>query len=386
MNFRGLQGVFTRLRREDVGATSVVVILIMTALLVSAALVVDVGAMQARKAQLQDAVDAAALAIAQECFEHAGTSPLGCASAVVADAVATAGDFADANVNDHIAEVVSVEFPTPDTVRVSLESPQEGFFGGLAGVDSTDLNTTATARWEQSVVPLPLAMAACNFPGAGEETVLQVSLAVPGVLTALLGDSCGLLSGPNIVANTSGTVGLVSGGWITSSDPILGATAGSCEYDPNLLTTVASTISKIAPTWCANAIRGWNPSASNPQRIVMPVFDSGLEQLVVDDVLGIGTIDRYAVVDVTGYSMNGLLGLSTVPGSDTSLCASNDGVLGTDLRDALGGIGALALSLLGGLSAVLTGITGCQALEGTFVGYVDSVEAAQLLVGVQLVE
>jgi hypothetical protein len=383
-----VRGVFTRLRREELGATSVMVVLLMTALLVSAALVVDVGAMQARKAQLQDAADAAALAIAQECFEHAGTSPLGCSPAVAAGSVATAGDFAVANLNDRLADVESVEFPTADTVRVTLASTQDGFFGSLAGIDSTDLRAAATARWEQDVVPLPLAMAACNFPDEGEETVLQVSLAVSNAVSSLLGNSCGLLSSENLLSSLSGTVGIVSGGWITSSDPILGATAGSCEYDPNLLTTVASTISKIAPTWCANVLRGWNPSPGNPQRVVMPVFDSGLEQLVVDDVLGIGTIDRYAVFDVTGYSMSGLLGLSTVAGSDTTLCKDAGGMIARDLQQLLDSLGVLNL-LRPVLELVLnlaTPVTGCQALEGTFVGYVDSVEAAQLLVGVQLVE
>lgn len=381
-------GAFARLRREELGATSVMVVLLMTALLVSAALVVDVGAIQARKAQLQDAADAAALAIAQECFEHAGTSPLGCAPAVAADSVATAGDFAVANVNDRLADVESVEFPTADTVRVILASTQDGFFGSLAGTDSTALRAAATARWEQDVVPLPLALAACNFPGEGEETVLQVSLAVSNAVSSLLGTSCGLLSSENLLSSLNGTVGIVSGGWITSSDPILGATAGSCEYDPNLLTTVASTISKIAPTSCANALRGWNPSPINPQRVVMPVFDSGLEQLVFDDVLGIGTIDRYAVFDVTGYSMSGLLGLSTVAGSDTTLCKDSDGMIARDLQQLLDSLGVLNLlrPVLELLLNATTPVTGCQALEGTFVGYVDSVEAAQLLVGVQLVE
>lgn len=383
-----LRGLFARLRREELGATSVMVVLLMTALLVSSALVVDVGAMQARKAQLQDAADAAALAIAQECFEHAGTSPIGCASAVVADAVATAGFFTTENLNDGLGVVESVEFPTADTVRVTLASTQSGFFGRIIDNESTDLHAAATARWEQSVVPLPLALASCNFPGEGEETVLQVSLAVSNVVGTLLGDSCGLLRSENIVSGASNTVGIVSGGWITSSDPILGATAGSCEYDPNLLTTVASTISKIAPTWCADMIRGWAPTSGNPQRVVMPVFDSGLEQLVVDDVLGIGTIDRYAVFDVSGYSMSGLLGLSTVAGSDPSLCLDSDGMIAQDLQQLLDSLGVLNLlrPILQAILNLTTPVTGCQALEGTFVGYVDSVEAAQLLVGVQLID
>lgn len=379
------RGIFRRLRREELGATSIVVILMMTVLLVCAALVVDIGAIQARKAQLQDAADAAALAIAQECFESGGSSPLGCASAVASIATATAAEFAVANVNDRQVTVQSVEF-TADTVRVTLASTQTGYFGQIADVDSTDLVADATARWEQQAVPLSLAMAGCVFPDPGEATVLQVSLAVPNAVGALLDDDCGILSSDNLIANTTGTIGLVAGGWLTSGDPILGLTEGSCEYDPNLLTTLSATISKVAPTWCADEVRSWSVSASNPQRVIVPVFDDGLEQLVADDVLGLTSIDRYAVIDVTGYSFSGLLGLSTVPGSNPALCTSVDGILGDWLQDGLGGLAGLVLALLGGLSGILGQVTGCQALQGTFVGFVDSEEAAQMLVGVQLID
>jgi Flp pilus assembly protein TadG len=379
---------FTRLRREELGATSIVVILMMTVLLVCAALVVDIGAIQARKAQLQDAADAAALAIAQECFESGGTSSLGCASAVASIATATAAEFAVANVNDRQVSVESVEF-TGDTVRVTLASTQTGYFGRIVDVDSTDLVADATARWEQRAVPLSLAMASCNFPAPGEATVLQASLAVSNLLTTTLGSDCGLLSSENVLTGVSNTVGVVSGGWLTSGDPILGLTPGSCEYDPNLLTTLAATVSKIAPTWCADEVRSWNPTPANPQRVILPVFDDGLNQLVEDDLLNLGEIDRYAVFDVTGYAFSGLLGMSTVPGSQSSLCTSPDGVIGGAIGDLLASLGPLDVLLKAVINLLLnvtTPVTGCQALQGTFVGFVDSEEAAQLLVGVQLID
>ncbi len=219
----------------------------------------------------------------------------------------------------------------------------------------------------------------------GDDTVLQVSLAVPNVVGMLLGPDCGLVSSSNLVSNTTGTLGLVAGGWLTSTDPILGMTAGSCEYDPNLLTTVSATISKVAPTRCAQVVHDWGVSDSSPQRVLVPVFDSGLNQLVTNNVLGVGTIDRFAVIDVTGYSFTGLLGLSDVAGSDASLCTSVDGVLSDELRDTLGGLAPLALGLLGGLSGVLGSVTGCQALEGQFVGFVSADEAAAMTSGVRLI-
>jgi Predicted membrane protein len=406
------RGVFARLRREDLGATSVVVIVLMTVLLICAALVVDIGAIQARKAQLQDAADAAALAIAQECFEHPGTSPLGCAPTVVAAGAATAGALATANVNDGAAAVETVEFPTADTVRVTLRSTQQGYFGGIVGVDGSDVRAAATARFEQPAVPLALAFAACAFPEPGEATVLQASLAIPTVLGGVLGDSCGIVDSESTFStlaleplteflagilslllpslpNLHGTTGLVSGGWLTSSIAIPGITPDSCTYDPNLITTITATVSKLIPSRCANVVRSWGVSPSNPQRVILPVFENGLDQLVLDDVLSVGAVDRYAVFDVTAYSFAGLLGLGTVAGSDVMLCRSTDGALGDAVLDLLDGLtGDLLgwLGLQGGITGLLNRITGCQALQGTFVGFVDSAEAAQLLVGVQLVE
>lgn len=383
-----MSGILCRLRREELGATSVIVVLLMTVLLISAALVVDVGAIQARQAQLQDAADAAALAIAQECFEHPATSPLGCAASVVADAAGTAAELATANVNDRQVTAAPPVF-TGDTVRVTLSSTQRGYFGVVAGVTESDLAASATARWEQPAVPLPLALASCNFPDPGAQTVLQASLAVSNLVTTLLGDSCGVLSSENVLSGTANAVGIVSGGWLTGGDPILGLGPGSCEYDPNLLTTLTATISKIATTACADEVRSWNPTSANPQRVILPVFDDGLNQLVEDDLLDLGDVDRYAVVDVTGYSFSGLLGLGTVAGSAPALCTSTDGMIGQDLDALLDSLGPLDLLLKAVLAAVLAltaPVTGCQALQGTFVGFVDSAEAAQLLMGVQLID
>ena len=397
-----MRGLFLRLRREELGATSVVVVLLMTALMVAAALVVDVGAMQARKAQLQDAADAAALAIAQECLVHPSTSRSGCAASVVSGAGATASELAIANLNDGEALVDAVEFPTADTVRVTLSSVQQGYFGVFAGVDETDLRAAATARF-LDVAPLSLAMASCAFPAPGEETVVQASLAVPTILSGAIGDSCGVLDTEPIfsqlgiepitawlalllqpilpsIPNLNGTTGLVSGGWLAD---------GTCTYDPNLLTAVSATISKLVPPSCADAVRDWGVSSGSPQRVLLPVFDNGLDQLVLDDLLSVGDVDRFAVVDVTGYSFTGLLGLGSVSGSDPSLCRSTDGVLGDALLDTVDGLtGDITgwLGLQGGATGLLNRITGCQALEGTFVGFVDSEAAARLLTGVELVD
>ena len=397
-----MTGAFARLRRDELGATSIVVVLLMTVLLISAALVVDVGAIQARKAQLQDAADAAALAIGLECAAAPASTFTACATEVVAGAAGTAADLGAANLNDGQVTVLAVEFPTPSTVRVELGSDQQGYFGRILGYDEHGLAADATAEWSPPAELLSLAMASCAFPAPGERTVVQSGLAVPSILTGALGEECGLLDtestytqlgitpitslvtlllGPLLpnVPNLNGTTGLVSGGWLTTAD---------CSYDPNLLTTVGATVSKAIPPDCADAVRGWNVSDSTPQRVILPVFDNGLDQLVNDDVLGVGAVDRYAVIDVTGYSFSGLLGLGTVPGSDSSLCRT-DGVLTDELTDAVDGLAddwLGWLTLQDGVTGLLNRITGCQALAGTFVGFVSAEEAAAMTSPVRLID
>jgi len=202
------------------------------------------------------------------------------------------------------------------------------------------------------------------------------ALALQGIVDdSLLGDECGLLSDG---LNLDGTLGIVAGGWLTSSQSVLGLTPDDCTYDPNLLTTVTGTLAKVIPTACADIIPTWSVSPSDPQLVLLPVFDDALDQLIVDDVFGFGTVDRFALVEVDRYSFTGLLGLGDVTGSTPSLCTDTDGLLG-NLIDALGPLGWL-------LGNLFNRVTGCQALEGTFVGFVDTAEASELLAGVRLVE
>ncbi|MFO5197577.1 pilus assembly protein TadG-related protein, partial [Salmonella enterica subsp. enterica serovar Typhimurium] len=81
-----------------------------TIVLGMAALVIDIGAAEARRAQLQDAADAAAVGLAQRCFDSALTSLAACDGGVVGAATATASGYAVDNLNDRSASVSSVVF------------------------------------------------------------------------------------------------------------------------------------------------------------------------------------------------------------------------------------------------------------------------------------
>lgn len=144
------------------GAVTIVVAVMMVAFLGMAALAVDVGAIYAEKAQVQNAADAGALAIAGDC-----------AGGTCGDTDATAALLADANSNDAASGVTSVTFPAATTVRVETFARAAGsdadsfslFFARLMGFDSTEIHAVAEASWgpPDSGSTLPWTVSECVF-------------------------------------------------------------------------------------------------------------------------------------------------------------------------------------------------------------------------------
>ncbi len=126
-----------RRARDESGAVTILMAICMTVVLGMAALVIDIGAAQARKAQLQDAADAAAMGLAQRCFESALTMLAACDGGVTGNATAIASGYAVENVNDASAAVTSVVF-TSNTVKVTLTSDQPSFFARIFDITATD--------------------------------------------------------------------------------------------------------------------------------------------------------------------------------------------------------------------------------------------------------
>ena len=122
-------------KRED-GQAVVMTVLFLTALLGSAALVLDVGSWFREKRQLQSTADAAALAGAQALPNSPST------------ATAFALQYAQTNgrpisTNDiAISSVLS----SNDTIAVQAKSVAPGFFSKLFGIDSVNVGATAAAR------------------------------------------------------------------------------------------------------------------------------------------------------------------------------------------------------------------------------------------------
>lgn len=119
-----------RWRRED-GAVAIIMAFAMVALLGFTALAVDYGLYYANKAQLQTAVDAAALAA---CRKLPNTS----------QATLTAKEYVEKN--GFTQENISVTFLDDNSsIKVTGNKQQTAFFAGIFGIKQLDYNCSATA-------------------------------------------------------------------------------------------------------------------------------------------------------------------------------------------------------------------------------------------------
>lgn len=345
--------------RDETGAVTVIVAIMMVVLLGMAALVVDIGAAQARKAQLQDAADAAALGIAQRCFESQLTLVSGCAADIRATATAIAGGYAVDNVKDGSATVTSVVF-TASTVTVTLVSDQPSFFAKIWNVDDTSVGADATADWGQGAVPLPLAYHSCSLPtpSATATVFLRYDLLDPAAA------KCGLIPG---------VMDLLGPGWVTQTDLIsldngISLLGSDCSYEVGLVAYVSSTLTKVLTTQCAALA-----SSLVGKQVLLPVYDRVLLPIVVNGVLlGNGyQVKKYALVTLTGYDFQTL---------DVNL-----------LNIVTATIGPKNMPATGPRCPDLLGIPGletptCQGVQGVLQGFKTPAEAQQLLLGVRLID
>lgn len=151
-------------RTNERGAAAVLVAFSMVALLGFTALAVDVGAMYAEKAQLQNGADATALAIAGDCAKG-----LNCATAMANQD----NRLADANANDGSTGTFSVTQPASNTVRVETNAQAAGstedsfalYFARVLGHESSVIHAVAEASWgsPSTATTLPWTISKCVF-------------------------------------------------------------------------------------------------------------------------------------------------------------------------------------------------------------------------------
>jgi Flp pilus assembly protein TadG len=361
----GRGGALRRLRDED-GAVAVIVAITMVVVLGMAALVVDIGGVESRKAQLQNAADAAALAIAQECAASLASTISACDPALNATAPADALALARGNVNDRAVQVDTVGFAGPD-VTVTVSSVQDDVFARVLGQTRTAVSATATARWAPAATPLPLTYNACEFPAPSDQTVLLRSDPL-----ALFQGNCGLLTG---VLNAVVPAWMVDG-------------TQDCAFDVNLVTVVTGTLSAVIPDACQTRIQ-----SLVGHRILLPVYEHPLTGVLLQCVVGglLGSlltgaasnsdcvIEKYAVVDLTGYDFQSVdanvllniplalqlalgvqVGFADMPGQPN--CATINASLGAVVN-------------------AVVGMPLCQGIQGQFRGFVSIADAAALQKG-----
>lgn len=156
--------LFQKKHNAEKGAATIMVAVLMVALLAFTAIAVDVGAMYAEKAQIQNGADATALAIARDC-----AGGMNCTTAMGAPG----NRLADANANDNSTGVSSVSRPSPNTVRVETNAREAGsgnnsfslIFARVMGFETTPITALAEASWgpPKAGSTLPWTVSECVF-------------------------------------------------------------------------------------------------------------------------------------------------------------------------------------------------------------------------------
>lgn len=271
-------------RPTDRGASSVIVALMMVPLLAFAALAVDIGAVYADRQQLQTGADAGALAIAQDCAREACGDP-----------GATAQDMAGMNLNaDGAVGAISSLDEASGEVRVQTSTVREHWFAPLIGIDQTEVQARAGARWGYptgGTAVMPLTFSACELDaqegitvvrdGETNEVVrLDIPEATPDItveFTKTSENGCTGRSGNEIPGGFGWLSPRPDNCWETES--IIG---GQVDSDPGA----------SAPAPCTEEdFREWIGKT-----VLLPIFD---------DSTGSGSGGEYTVIGYAGFTLSG---------------------------------------------------------------------------------
>ena len=218
-------GVGRARSRDEEGAVVVLTAIMMVVLILFVAIVVDLGNARDVRRQSQNAADAASLAGANRLYPATGgCSPGSSSQPCIIDAVAAVKSYAldnfqvsswsgcNASAASALAYVpdpsnfcISFDSPTsPTLVRVYLPTrPVASFFGGIVGVSSIPVSSSAQAQLGTDVTCTLCFLGDVNA-GNADFTVTGGSIAVNGNVTA----------GPGSLWNSmsNGVVGTVNGG------------------------------------------------------------------------------------------------------------------------------------------------------------------------------
>lgn len=151
-----------RLRR-DRGASAVLTVILLVPIFGMAAVGIDVGMLYYERAQLQNAADSAALAVATKCSVNRCPS---------SGNTTIASSFANGNVNDATVAIDAQAIDTSArTVQIDVSTlnrdgttaPYHPFAAAVGVIDDDAVTATATAQWAGGDITIPLALSSCEF-------------------------------------------------------------------------------------------------------------------------------------------------------------------------------------------------------------------------------
>ncbi|WP_413248366.1 pilus assembly protein TadG-related protein [Sinomonas flava] len=269
------------------GAVAVLTAILMVVLLGFAALAVDGGMLYAKRGELQNGADAAAIAVAQKCAASLA-DPLCSSTSSLASSLAQSntalgqGGIASLTVNGTARTVTATTQPLePGSQPGSVAL----YFARVLGINSAVVGASAQAAWgspSTGLAPFPLAFSVCQLQGTVDGSLQLIQSFGSGVNPAC----------------TYGTPGqpaqTVPGGfgWLVQNP-------NQCGASINVATAIGgSQPGNSGPAYCDSLLQGWISALQAGQRVVvlLPVFVS---------VSGTGSGATYKLGGFAAFSVKG---------------------------------------------------------------------------------
>lgn len=304
------------------GAVAVVTAILMVVLLGFAALAVDGGMLYAKRGELQNGADAAAIAVAQKCAASL-TDPLCSSTSSLASSLAQSntalgrGGIASLTVNGTSRTVTATTQPLePGSQPGSVAL----YFARVLGINSTVVGARAQASWgspSTGLAAFPLAFSVCQLQKDGKS-------AIDGGLQLIQSFGSGV--NPSCTYGTPGQPSqVVPGGfgWLKQNP-------NQCGASINVAASIGgSKPGASGPKYCDSVLSAWIAAlqTKEPPIVLLPVFTfvSGTGENAVY------TIKGFAAFSVKGWNFGGGANYNNTPPAVTpSLACSGDckGIIG----------------------------------------------------------
>ncbi len=249
----------TKTHHDDGGVATIFVILAMTAVLVGAALAIDVGGYVAAARSAQNSADATVLAVATDC-------------------ALTGAPIADYTPYRKDGQTITTPACGNYEATITVTKDVDGL---LLAQSAGAVDRSATARWGTLGVAntVPLVIADCEFrsPDVGEVVTLYLDDPKPQT-------GCSSLPGGfSQLDKADCSVPITAGGYVAG------------------VTGVGGLQNKV--TCLTNPPPG--PPASLPRIVMIPIYNASDCQITGCKGKGPYLIKGFAALDVTGYSFNG---------------------------------------------------------------------------------